>query len=68
MKQLIKHFFGKPCRGNPSRVTIENVENGFLITEYRVSVNYTAQYVARDLGELAQVVHQIYTAGEEDKP
>jgi hypothetical protein len=65
MKSLINHVFGKPCRKMPRKVTIENAENGFLLTEYRAWENYTTTYVARDLGELAQVIHQIYMAGTE---
>lgn len=65
MNTLFKRLLGKRVTSDPLTVTIEAAKNGFHITESRIATNYKATYVARDLGELAQVIHQIYMAGTE---
>lgn len=62
MKKTTNQIISDHIVSNPSSVTIEPARNGFHITEFRGVEKHTT-YVARDLGELAQVIHQIYMAG-----
>ena len=67
MKKTINQIISDHIVSNPSSVNIEPARNGFHITEFRVVDNYKTTYVARDLGELAQVIHRVYmgtTEGE----
>lgn len=65
MKKTINQIISDHIVSNPSSVTIQPARNGFHITELRGMGDYKTTYVARDLGELAQVIHQIYMAGTE---